>query len=385
MLRTPILIVDDEPSIREGLQEFLDDEGYDVHVSPDGRNALDVYRRVHPDLVVMDLRMPGLPGIEVIRRIKNLDPHAVIIVVTGYGSLDTAVDAIRLNVFDFISKPIDLEQLKATLDRAKETVQMGQKTREEIESIREQLIQARDHLEKCRQGREEIESFAVAGRLLTGILHNLNNPLNYIMGEIQILQMIYPERKVFERIDKQACRIAQIIRSVLGKVKQSSVRQEEMLDLNKILEEEVIFLESHPYFQGDIQKEWLLAKDLPPFKGVAADFGQIIGNLLSNAAEAMKDQVTKKLILCTSHTSFEITLAIGDTGPGIPADQQEKIFEPFFSTKVEKVGLTGSLGMGLGLYSCRQIAQQYGGDIEVISHPGEGAMFVIRIPLKSDY
>jgi signal transduction histidine kinase len=380
MSQTPVLIVDDEPSVLEGLQEFLEDEGYDVHLSGNSSEALGAFERVKPEVVVMDLRMPGLSGIEVIRQIREINEDIAIIVITGYGSFESAVDAIRLNVFDFISKPIDLDQFKASLDRARDSMKTARKIQKEIEVIRERIFQAKSHLEMHSE-RDNVELFTDAGQSMAGILHNLNNPLNYIMGQTQILQMIYPEMKVFKKIDKQASRMAQIIQSVLRKFKDSKVFQEEWLDFNQLLKDEITYLESHPYFQCELRKEWHLDENLPKFKGVAADFAQIFGNILCNAAEAMKGQAIKRIIISTDHKDSEITITVEDNGPGIPEKIQDRIFDPFFSTKSKELVISGSFGTGLGLYSCRQLVAEYGGSIEAISKPCQGAVFVIRLPV----
>ncbi len=380
MPQTSVLVVDDEPSLLEGLEEFLEDEGYDVYLSTNGNEALDVFQKVDPELIVTDLRMPGISGIEFIRKIKNLKPDALIVVLTGYGSLEAAVEGIRLAVFDFISKPVDLDQLKDSLERARKSIQATRQGQRETDCLREQLVLARSHLELCQQDKKKLDAFAKVWRLMPGILHDLNNPLSYIMGQAQVQQMIHPEMKVFEKIDQQAARMAQIIRSFLKKFKQSEASLEKRLDLNQMLMEEVGLLESHPYFQGDLQKEWRLAADLPSFRGAAADFEQVFGNLLFNAAEAMAGQAIKKLILETFYDDSKITVAIEDNGCGIPTELQGRIFDPFFSTKTAKLGISGGVGTGLGLYSCRQILVEYGGGIEVTNISGQGARFEICLP-----
>jgi signal transduction histidine kinase len=380
MSQTPVLIIDDEPSIREGLKEFLEDEGYDVHLAADGGEALGIFQEVYPELVVTDLRMPGMPGIEVISRIKELKNDTAVIVVTGHGTLQSAVAAIRLKVFDFIDKPIDLDQFKSTLDRARDGMLTARKVKEEMNSLWEQLALAQSHLDEYRQKMAEVEPLALAGHLVAGLLHNLTSPLSCIKGEAELLRMIHPEVENLEKIQEQARRMTQIIRTVLKKVKKSQDRQVEWLQLNTILEEEVLFLESHPFFRHEIKKEWLLADDLPLFSGNTADFGQIFGNILRNAAEAMKHQSDRKMVLRTSHNESEIIVTIQDTGPGISREIRERVFQPFFSTKIDEVGISGSFGMGLGLYSCQQLVQQYGGSIELVSSPGQGATFSIHLP-----
>jgi signal transduction histidine kinase len=358
MSNTPILIIDDEPSVLEGLQEFLEDEGYDVHVTADARQALPIFRKIRPQIVVTDLRMPGVSGLEIIRQIREIEQ-------------------------DFVSKPIGLDQFKVSLDRARDSMQAARSIQNELQSMRDELVLTQSHLQEYLQKMADSESFALAGRLLAGVLHNLNSPLSFIMSQAQLLHMVHPEVEDLQKIEEQAYRMGKIIQSVMNKVKHSHVRQEEWLNLNHVLEDEVRFLESHPFFRHEIHKEWLLADDLPPIRGIAGDFGQVFGNLLRNAAEAMKNQNTRKLTLCTSHDGCEITIAIRDTGPGIPWHLRDRIFQPFFTTKSNEVGISGSLGTGIGLSSCKQILQQYGGSIKVMSHPGQGTTFVIDVPVSA--
>ena len=129
---TPILIIDDEPGILDGLREFLEDEGYEVHQALEGKEAVEAFRTVSPDLVMADLCIPGMSGIEIIGEIRKLNEYTPVIVVTGYGSFNSAIDAIRLNVFDYITKPIDLECLKDILDRAKARLRSAQEIQKEI-------------------------------------------------------------------------------------------------------------------------------------------------------------------------------------------------------------------------------------------------------------
>jgi DNA-binding NtrC family response regulator len=130
MSTTSVLIVDDEPSIRELFREFLQNEGYEVHVSGDGEEALGIFEELRPELVVTDLNLPGTSGISVISGIRKLNRKTPIIVMTGNGSEDTATDAIRLDVFDFISKPIGLKEFRATLGRAREYVESLARSKE---------------------------------------------------------------------------------------------------------------------------------------------------------------------------------------------------------------------------------------------------------------
>jgi len=382
MTGTPILLIDDEPGVIEGLKDFLEDEGYDVHEALEANTGLEVFRSVRPDLVMTDLRMPGMSGIELIGEIRKLDKDTPIIVVTGYGTLESAIDAIRLDVFDFVTKPIDLDSLKGTLEKAKAVLSRVDQVEREMALLKEQLThfqsQWKDQLSKF----SEMEPLIQTGRLVAGILHNLNNPLTYIMGQAELLRVIHPEVENIDVIQQQATRMKRIMSTVTKKMRDSQNRQTSWLQLNDILKEEMFFLESHPCYKLQIETEWRLAKDLPVIKGIVSDFSQIFGNILRNAAEAMSGQILKRIVISTEHDESAIYVRISDKGPGIPAHLRESIFEPFFSTKSSSAIVAGGMGMGIGLYHCREMIRNYSGQIEVFSKPGEGSTFLITLPLS---
>ena len=380
---TPILIIDDEPSVLEALRLFLEDEGYSVHEASEGETGLELFRSVGPEVVVTDLKMPGMAGRDVISEIRRLDDSVPIIVITGYGTLDDAIEAIRSEVHDFITKPIDLDHLKSTLDKARSGVQTAQEVQKGMDALRMQVDLLQMEWKEQLSRFVEVEPLVETGRLLSAILHNLNSPLTYIMGQAELLQSVHPEVRNLELIREQAGRMKCIMSTFVKRLRASQSRETEALLLNEILREEVLFLESHPYLKAKIDTTWELGAGLPLYTGVAADFSQVFGNILRNALEAMHDLPRKELRIHTWHDEEEIHISIHDNGPGIPEHLRARVFEPFFTTKALDCGSSGSLGMGIGLYHCREIVHQYGGTIEVVSNPGRGTAFVIHLPLFS--
>lgn len=117
-LRADVVVIDDEESIREGCRQALEMEGYRALLANDGRAGLSMVERSHPRVVLLDLRMPGLSGVEVLERLSGIDPRIVPIVITGYGSIDTAVQSMKFGAFDFITKPFDMDKLIDVVQRA---------------------------------------------------------------------------------------------------------------------------------------------------------------------------------------------------------------------------------------------------------------------------
>jgi signal transduction histidine kinase len=140
------------------------------------------------------------------------------------------------------------------------------------------------------------------------------------------------------------------------------------------------FLKRDPYLTTNLKEEWQLEPNLPLFQGVGADLIQVFGNVLRNAVEAMESQEDRRLCIKTWHDMNGIHVSIKDNGPGIPETLQESIFYPFFSTKSADTAANRSVGMGIGLYHCRELVHQYGGEIRVQSKSGEGATFSIHLP-----
>jgi signal transduction histidine kinase len=385
MESTPVLIIDDEQAAREGLKLFLEDEGYEVFEAQDGPEGLKLFRAIKPDLVLTDIRMPGMSGMEVIGEIRKLKEYTAVIVFTGYGSLGSAIDAIHLNVFDFIIKPIDLKYLKQTLDRARDNLQTARQLQIEMAFLREQLTSSHSQLREQIRKFAEIEPFIQTGQLLAGILHDLSNPLTTILGHAEYLQHLHPEIENTNVILNQGQRMKRIMEAIMQRVRSSKSRSVECIHINRLLQEEVLFLECQPYFKHDIIKIWDLGENLPPFLGITMEMNQVFGNILRNAAEAMIGQRVKRLTIRTWHDTAGIHVSIQDTGPGIPWHQREQVFQPFFSTKSTRSGMMGDMGMGIGLYYCRQLVQRYGGEIQMISEGGAGANFVVHLPVCSNW
>jgi signal transduction histidine kinase len=381
MSGTPILIIDDDVAVLEGLTEFLEDEGYEVHRTHDARNALALFRAVNPELVMTDLRMPGISGIDVIKEIRKIDQDTPVIVLTGYGSLESAIEAMHLKVFDFLKKPYDLSTLKAALDRARENQAAARKVQLEVNSLRDQVAAFQTLLKDQLSKFSDVEPLIYTSRLLAGVLHDVNNPLMHIMGQAELLQLLHPEIENLGVIQKQAERIRSILTTIMQRLKSSQSRRLEWVQLNEILVKEVHFLECHSFFKNEINKEWCLGKLLSPVRGIAGEFSQIFGNILRNAAEAMMHQERKNLTISSWQDSAGVHVSIQDNGPGIPYHLQDKIFQPFYSTKCGGVGIVGSMGMGIGLYYCKELVEQYGGELEVLSEPNRGTAFVIHFPV----
>src|SRR5207249_4403103 len=116
-----VLIVDDERTLARAIRTFLSEQGYEVEVAEDAEKALGLLGRLHPDVVFTDVRLPGIGGLELLKRIREFDSAISVVVMTAFGSIEGAVEAVKLGAFDYVKKPLDLEEIKLLADRARET------------------------------------------------------------------------------------------------------------------------------------------------------------------------------------------------------------------------------------------------------------------------
>jgi len=121
-----VLVVDDERTLARAIKAFLTEAGYEAEVASDGESAVELLPKLRPDVVFADVRLPGISGIDLLRRIREFDPSIPVIMMTAYGTIEGAVEAVKLGAFDYMKKPVDLEELKLLADRARETAVLKQ-------------------------------------------------------------------------------------------------------------------------------------------------------------------------------------------------------------------------------------------------------------------
>ncbi len=375
-----LLLVDDERSVVEALEIFLEGEGFDVLSAHSGAEGLELFVRKRPQYVITDLKMPKMSGLELTGEIRKVDENVPVVILTGYGTLESAIDAIRLNVFDFVTKPVDVDVLKDILDRARDARRAAQAVQQELKRMREEVEGLMEHLSRQHQQLIKAEPLIQSGKMVMGLMHELNSPLTYIMGVSELLNLMHPDMDKIKAIHDQAIRMNRIISSVTGRIKNTIPKQRRKVQLNDLLREEVGFLQMTPVLKSKIFVKWLTEPNLPEVLVCPADLSQIFGNLLRNAVEAMHELDTKRITISSWHDSEGVHVSIQDAGPGIPDKLRSKIFEPFFSTKSGISESYGGLGIGIGLYHCRQLIQGYGGAIKCRNGEDEGAVFEVMLP-----
>ncbi|MBW1764589.1 MAG: response regulator, partial [Deltaproteobacteria bacterium] len=206
-----ILLVDDEDDIRDVLNISLLDMGYSVHQAKNGNEALKLYKEITPDIVLADIKMPGIDGIELLKNIKQDDPDADVIMITGHGDMDLAIKSLKYEAVDFITKPINIDALEISLKRVNEKILMRQKLKEYTEHLEElvrEKIVLQDHLSSL-------------GLMLVSISHDIKGVLTNMDGGIYLLNSGLTKKdnekilEGFEAVRTISTRIKKIVMDVL--------------------------------------------------------------------------------------------------------------------------------------------------------------------------
>ena len=369
-MENKILLVDDEKDVRDVLNLSLTDMGYDVFEAENGDEALYIFQKANPSIVLTDIKMPGMDGIELLRKIKHENPEAEVIMITGHGDMDLAIMSLKYAAADFITKPINVDVLEVALKNVREKIIMKQKLREYTENL-ERLI---------REKTEMQSHLSSLGLMIGSISHGIKGLLTGLDGGIYLLNSGFKKdnqdqiKEGWDIVKRRAAEIRKMVMDILFYAKERDLKLER-IDILNFVEEVAKELEPKMKRQ-QIKFVKNFNSDLGDFNVDATYVHSALINIMENAIEACTKDKTKKLhkvVFGVRKREDKITLEISDNGIGLDSETQEKIFTPFFSSK-------GSKGTGLGLFVSNTIIQQHGGKISVKSTPGYGALFRIEIP-----
>ena len=372
-MKQKILLVDDEKDIREVLVLPLADLGYDIFEAENGAEALRLFKEIQPPIVMTDIKMPGIDGIELLKKIKHENPETEVIMITGHGDMDLAIRSLKHDATDFITKPINVDVLEIALQRAREKIFTRQKLKEYTENL-ETLVREKTEL----QGH-----LASLGLMIGSISHGIKGLLTGLDGGIYLLDSGFAKKNEaqikegWDDVKLTVGRIRKMITDILFYAKERDLRLERN-DVRNFLEG--VIKELGPKLKS--QKIKLVNEFEPDLGEFIVDLTYVhsaILNIIENATDACARDKTKrshKIVLGARKHEEEIILDIIDDGIGMDSATQDKIFTPFFSSK-------GTKGTGLGLFIANAIIEQHGGEINVKSSIGQGTLFEIKIPIKA--
>ena len=398
--RRTLLIVDDEEGPRQSLRVIFRDE-YRLLLASSGEAAMELVNAEPVDAAVLDIRMEGMNGVELLGRIKRVDPGIEVVMLTAFETIDTIRQALRHGACDYLNKPFDIHQIRAAVANAMERRSINVA----IRSNNLQLDALQQELENQRLQEEIVRS---RGDIYASIIHDINGPLTIISGFIQVINRRIGDTHQVEgesldlvkdrlsRITRQVTNCIDISRRYLSFLRQDPMERSKV-GVNQILADLGELLRVHPSVgKNQLTVHQLLEDVTVEINGT--DLIQILLNLTINALQSvaephevsitgafqrqpldldlMRDGPRDRVINRDGFKNSDqlLVLAVRDDGPGIPEEVLARLFEPYFTTKAE------GQGTGLGLTIVKRLVSEAGGLLYLNSSPGGGTSFSFYLP-----
>ncbi len=357
-----IFVIDDDEIIRLSCEQILQKSGYKVETFGNGHKGIARLKQVHPPLLVVDIKMPELNGFEVIKIVRKIDPDVVIVVITGYATIETAVDAMKMGAYDFLPKPFTPSELRMIIERGIERWRLTNEAK------------------RLRKEKEEVER-----KFVTLVSHQLKGPLGAVKQYLDVLLYTCHDKlpgETIEWISRSQARITEMIGLIQDWLMMSKLDRGALCDRSassdivKIIES---ILEEYRQLPSaaNIRLSAEMAPGLAPVRGDAVSLNMLVGNLISNAVKYNKPD--GKVAVRVAADEKWIILEVSDTGLGIPPAFRPHLFEEFYRAKTPET--QNIPGTGLGLVICKRIVDELGGSIEVDSKEGEYSTFTVKLPI----
>jgi len=361
-----IIVIDDDAVMRLSCFKILDKENYLVETYEDGEQGLKRINEQKPDLLVVDLKMPKIGGMEVIARVHEIDTEICIVVITGYATIGTAVDAMKAGAYDFLPKPFTPDELRLIVNRGIERSELAKQSR--------LLKQEKENMER---------------RFITFVSHQLQSPLVAVQQFLDVLKHLgeSPNKQALQNewIDRSMARIKELIAIVRDWLTIAKIQSGQFIDcLGKVSLKPIVEELLQTYAEYSRQKNVHLISQLPENLCLVKAHEDCLKMLFSNLiVNAIKYNKIDGLVKITAEETVDyIIVAVSDTGIGIPEDKLEIIFEDFYRVKDEST--KNISGTGLGLPICKKIICELGGKIELESNMNKGSTFKIFLPKYKD-
>lgn len=398
-----ILLVDDEESVRETMAAILEREGYVVVSAPTAEEALDVIPGQTFDLLLTDLRMDGMSGVELMAELRQRSPDTTSIMLTGYASLDSAIEALREGAYDYLVKPCHVDILKAVVARGVERGTLSRSLRERVdeldaanaklrsfsEQLEHRVAQATSDLsrkvdELAEANRQMEEATRLRDAFISVAAHELKTPISSLRLSAQLAERML---RGSDEIDRE--RLNRQVQTIIDQSVKLARLVEQMLDVSRVkagrleIEPEqtdvVAFLRAivenaernTPKHSVSLHAPSAIQANIDPLR-----IEQVLVNLVDNAIKYSPNG--GPIDVEASEQDGAVRIAVTDKGIGIPAEHRGRIFEQFYQAHAGG----SAAGMGLGLYISRQIAELHGGSLKAEFPTEGGSRFVVTLPIS---
>jgi len=398
--RGTLLIVDDEEGPRMSLRVIFKDN-FDLLMAEDGPTAIELAQKHDIDVAILDIRMAGMSGIEVLERLRFVRPEIEAIMITAFETTDTIRQALRLRACDYINKPFDIATIRAAVSAAMQRRLLESEIHTSAEKVHELL----GELQNQKVGEQIAKT---RGDIYASIIHDINGPLTVVSGFIQLLNKklnrssrleVEDLEFIKERlriIERQVANCIEISRRYLGFLRQQG-GEASPTGVHQLLTDLEQLVRVHPSIQENEYTVTLPGEDIA-VKINGTDVIQILLNLSVNAFQCSSQPhhvIVKSEILQTpldltnfkdgptdrflnvegmDNTAPIVKFSVGDNGPGIPAEVLPKIFQPYFTTKGPRSGT------GLGLNIVQRLIKEGNGSLHCHTKAGEGTTFTVYLP-----
>ena len=369
-----ILVIDDELGIREGCRRALEPEGYTVETAITGQEGLHRLREQPFDLVLLDVVMPDVRGVELLDPIHEQDPDTVCIIITGYATVELAVQAIKAGAYDFLSKPFTSDLLLMAVHQGleRQRLSLEAKRLEILEQDAAELTRAKEELER-------LDRFKTTFMLT--VAHELRAPLTALQSFLIAIQQGYippdhQQEQILQRAVERAQELLDMVNDLLksAAVKGEETGKREILSLAEVVEKVFSLLQVQADAKGVTCT--LEIRQRPMVKAHPDQMMQLWTNLISNAIRyTLPDG---RVTIIVEERDGWASGVVQDTGIGIAPEDQDRIFEEFYRAPQAKE--IEPYGTGLGLPLVKRIVDEHGGTIEVKSELGQGSQFTFRLP-----
>jgi len=356
-----ILVIDDEEAMRDSCSQILNKAGYQSETAEDGAVGLEKIKEINPDLALIDLKMPGINGMEVLEKAKEIDPYIITVVITGYATVDSAVEAMKKGAYDFLPKPFTPEQLRIIIRRGLE---------------RRELIQEAESLRRDKKLIEE--------NFITMVTHQLRSPLVAVQQYFEVLlagmagEVQEKQKEMIQRASDRLEGLLNLINDwldvarlnegqIVDKIKPlplSNLLKKLVEDMQPLTKENEVSLEIGSCSENDL------------VQGDEETLEQVFSNLITNAIRYNKPN--GRVTISIKENEDFIAAEVQDTGIGIAKEHLPFIFDQFY--RVSRSESQKVKGTGLGLSIAKKIVDAHGGTIQVTSELGKGSTFTVLLP-----